>query len=84
MVNYPLFNCGFYYIRLKTAPIDPGILKKFYNLKYIKCNSFEGQLCWNINDTLFFSEKETNDLIAIPADWIEFIVPLHNKREDKE
>lgn len=84
MVNYSSFNCGFYYIRLKTAPINPDILKKFYNLKYIKCNSFEGYLYWNINDILFFSEKETNDLIAIPVDWIEFIVPLCNKREDKE
>ena len=84
MVNYPLFNRGSYYIRLKTAPINQCILKKFYNLKYIKCNSFEGQLCWNINNILFFSEKETNDLIAIPADWIEFIIPLHNKREDEE
>ena len=84
MVNYPLFNRGSYYIRLKTAPINPCILKKFYNLKYIKYNSFEGQLCWNINNILFFSEKETNDLIAIPADWIEFIIPLHNKREDEE
>lgn len=84
MFNHPLFKAGFYYVRLKTAFIEPDILKKFYDLKYIKCNSFEGQLCWNIKDILFFSEKETNDLIVIPVNWIEFVIPLHNKKEEQE
>ena len=86
MRQMSLFESGTYYIRLKTTKIDPQLLSKFYDLKYIKNNSFRGFFMWNVEETFFFSEYDTKDLIAIPMEWIEFAIPECGKslKEKKE
>jgi hypothetical protein len=86
MANYLLFNThSKSYIRLNTLKIEADILKKFYDLHYIKNNAFIGTLWSMEKDIMYFITEEDNDLLIIPQSWIEVAIPIHTEyQKNKE
>ena len=72
-----------YYVRLDTRNIEIKELNRIYELEYINSGTFVGDLLMQANETFFFNIGEKGDVLAIPYNWIETMIPTKESEGEK-